>query len=960
MVYTPPYVPWRDLPNTTTPITANALGIMDQGIIDAHAAAAIAQATAEAAAGGGDSSFIIGLALDGVTDDGPAIQAALEDVEDGERGAHLLIHGNAGKQCYINSTITISKSQTILDADVELLFGPDGRIRPWGIIDEQPILNTDKPALTSDAASGATVLNVTVVPAGWGAGDYVGIRGKRTASGAVPNAEIFHSYVQAVNVGAKTITLVDPLPKEFKALWDTPWSNKLTQVTKVTSSKLTGTPQTGDVTITIGDSSIFEVGDIVQILDNVHTLDDGGDIQDGNFAHKETAIIAEIPNGTSLKLSAALEHTYVPSEDAHVQKLVALEDCELRNFRIRFKSQGTAGNHAIEVRYAHNTHVVGFSIAGTGDDGPSWSGHAIRFTDSLACSATRGVIANPSDVTAGRGYGVSWYGSTRCWVDSVYVTGCRHSFLWFNGASATEARNCISTDARISDYDWHGADCANNRTSNCTATGGTRSTADSNGRTAWKWGNPSHRPGDRGNVATDCLVVNYQGTAIEGIPDSSENIWQGVVRGATVGIKLGPLAIDDDQPLGKFIIRDSEFFDVTTPFSIDGGPEEIVTGFVLDNTRWHRSGPFVIENAPGARFTRNQIIAPTVGSNYPFTANNCDGVIVKGNDFSGAPRGMQFTGCANFRATNNDLHDLAGSTIVYRDGGGNTGYLFRDNDYVGYTPTASYAGTPSAGTLELTRATGGGGGGGGTYPPTGGVPFADLDSALAALVSGAYQLPGTGIPASDLASAVSASLDLADTAYQKPPGGIPNSDLATPGGGGGGYSADLPSEHTYAEWNYDPTIPTTTQAATAGRLELMRVRVRASTTKSQLVISVGTAAAGMTAAYVALFDAATGNQLAITADVATTLSTTGVKKMPTTGSFALVAGQDVYVGVLCVGGTPPALHRAVTTAGLGNAGLNAAAGYRFMSGATGLTSMPSTITVSAGTSSANTFWTAIA
>ena len=43
----------------------------------------------------------------------------------------------------------------------------------------------------------------------------------------------------------------------------------------------------------------------------------------------------------------------------------------------------------------------------------------------------------------------------------------------------------------------------------------------------------------------------------------------------------------------------------------------------------------------------------------------------------------------------------------------------------------------------------------------------------------AYQKPGSGIPASDMAEAVQTSLGLADSAYQKPSGGIPAEDIAS-------------------------------------------------------------------------------------------------------------------------------------------------------------------------------------
>ena len=61
----------------------------------------------------------------------------------------------------------------------------------------------------------------------------------------------------------------------------------------------------------------------------------------------------------------------------------------------------------------------------------------------------------------------------------------------------------------------------------------------------------------------------------------------------------------------------------------------------------------------------------------------------------------------------------------------------------------------------------------------------DVISDLATIRSGAtagstaYQKPGTGIPKTDMASAVQTSLGKADTAYQKPSGGIPKTDLAS-------------------------------------------------------------------------------------------------------------------------------------------------------------------------------------
>ncbi|GAB3251118.1 hypothetical protein [Kineosporia babensis] len=698
-----PYYPagWRDLPNTSTPIVAAALDHMDAGIAAAQTAAETALATG--GKGGGGYVVVPGLALNGLlatpTDDGLAIQAALEKVEDGETPGHLFVTGPAGSSGYLNSTITIAKSGCILEFDpaVQWYGGPDLRIRPWGVIPETPVANPDKPALTEDAPMGATVLKVTTIPADWTVGIYVGLRGKRTASGSVPNAEIFHSYVTGLNRGVTPmqITLADPLPKTFLAVNDTTWSNKLSQVTMVKQMRLTGTPDAGETIISVEDSSIFPVNTTIQIQDNVHTIDGDGTIRTGNFAHKEVNVVAEVVDGTRIKLAAPLQHSYVVAEDGRVTVLSALHDAQVRGLRLKWRAQQADGQHAIEVRYAVNTHIVDTRIEGGGNGGVSWSGHGIRFTDSLHCSAQRGFISNPSLLVAGRGYGISFYGSTGCWVQDFAVSGCRHSYLWFNGSSACGVVNSQSEDCRISDYDWHGAEENGNWTHSCVARGGTRSTDDSDGRTAWKFGNPSQCNGARGNTATDSLVLNYHGTAIEVLPQCRDNSWQGVVRGARVGLKLTQTPDNDEYEINGFTLRDSEFYDVRAPFHIDGGATKTISGLLVENVTFTRCGPLQIANIPGARLFRLTVEEPT-GTGWQVMAWGSDAIRINNSDLSWTPKGIALTSCPQARVVHNVLHDLTGPEL--HDGGGNTGLLFRSNEIFPDAGSFTRTGTASTGT----------------------------------------------------------------------------------------------------------------------------------------------------------------------------------------------------------------------------------------------------------------------
>lgn len=65
--------------------------------------------------------------------------------------------------------------------------------------------------------------------------------------------------------------------------------------------------------------------------------------------------------------------------------------------------------------------------------------------------------------------------------------------------------------------------------------------------------------------------------------------------------------------------------------------------------------------------------------------------------------------------------------------------------------------------------------------PAEGIPSSDMETAVQTslgLADSAYQLPENGIATDDLADGVTASLGLADSAYQKPAGGVPVADLA--------------------------------------------------------------------------------------------------------------------------------------------------------------------------------------
>lgn len=156
-------------------------------------------------------------------------------------------------------------------------------------------------------------------------------------------------------------------------------------------------------------------------------------------------------------------------------------------------------------------------------------------------------------------------------------------------------------------------------------------------------------------------------------------------------------------------------------------------------------------------------------------------------------------------------------------------------------------------------------------------------------------------------------------------------------------------------WSYDHVAcGTSGTVCTLQAIKVVKVVVPTATPILGVTVHVLTAAAAPANCYVALLDD-TGTQVAISNDVSSTVgTTTGPKKLAFTSSYTPTPG--VYYVVLLFGGTTaPALARApLGSTTLWNQSI-ASAPYRFNSGATGQSSIPS-ITLSSLTASSDAFW----
>lgn len=171
------------------------------------------------------------------------------------------------------------------------------------------------------------------------------------------------------------------------------------------------------------------------------------------------------------------------------------------------------------------------------------------------------------------------------------------------------------------------------------------------------------------------------------------------------------------------------------------------------------------------------------------------------------------------------------------------------------------------------------------------------------------------------------------------------------------YPTIQPANQGLCGWSVDPAATSSNLTLTSGLLYFIAVRATDTRTLSNLWVHVFTAGSGLTTgqSLLGLYDS-TGTLLATSGDQSTAWATTGAKAAAISAS--VTAGNTYYVGVLSVGTTPPALSRGSGTGGLGNLGLTSAP-YRFNTGASGQTAMPSSVTPSSLAILTSTFFAAI-
>jgi hypothetical protein len=167
-----------------------------------------------------------------------------------------------------------------------------------------------------------------------------------------------------------------------------------------------------------------------------------------------------------------------------------------------------------------------------------------------------------------------------------------------------------------------------------------------------------------------------------------------------------------------------------------------------------------------------------------------------------------------------------------------------------------------------------------------------------------------------------------------------------------------PTDQGLKGWTYDPaSMGAGNTALTSQRIQYARIIVPVAATITGAAAHVIAAPTAPSNTFFGLYDSA-GTRVAVTADVSASVSTSGAKQLAFTATYSAAAGT-YYVGVVQTATTPVSLGRT----GLGpsaayNFGL-AVAPFRYNTGATGQTALPTSVTLSTVTSSTDAYWLAL-
>ncbi|HSA06137.1 MAG TPA: phage tail protein [Candidatus Gastranaerophilales bacterium] len=627
------------------------------------------------------------------TDQTRVLQQLIDNLADGTGGTLNVDASETG--VYINAALNV-KSNVDVNFKCPVFLGKYGQLRIYGGFAETPSENL--PQIRSDLTAGTKTIycgtDVYSTADNYSVGNRIIIRGLSDGNGEA--IEYQEATVSSVNIEENNITIEENLEYNFKASYPTGDYEEnfgvvdRTYITFMTFTTLNADAQRADTSITVSNSSGFNLGDYIFFGDNKTPADITGS-STNTFRHEVNKII-DI-SGTTISLENALCHDYETSYKAYIVKMNVVKNASIKGAKVNYNAEPDSFTiNAFTIAYAKDCRITDCVVENEGDY--TSKGHGFRIDRAINCHTNNCAVYSPKYIEASEGYGFSFYRCNGCSHNNSYAKGCRHSFLTFRGASQNRFNDVISINCRKSDIDFHGGDEYANVVDGFTIIGGNQKYGSN--LEAIKFGNESHVAGSYNNIVRNGTVVDYKGYGTGITPISENNIVENVTfRNIEQLIRCVDLSLDGTLTASNNIIKNCIIDTVTSDLgtvdsTVNGGSSRVIDGLVIDNCLFKNIETYFksFKNTVNCKILDNTFINGIENTVDPWfiDADNSanllisNNVILKGNKFA------RIKNCTGFICENNRLKDFFDS-VVLDDVSGNDGYIFKNNDVQGFSET---------------------------------------------------------------------------------------------------------------------------------------------------------------------------------------------------------------------------------------------------------------------------------
>lgn len=593
---------------------------------------------------------------------------------------------------YINGPVQIEYSNVTLRYESNILYGPDAMQRVSGSFKEirrTELGQVDLISLLSDSTVDEYgAMKFTVRP-GQGAylvvGDRVTLRGLNDKVG---NA-IEKQTVTIAKLEGDVVTAYDDPEYTFRATYPTSeWEPDHTTGTTVSivnysafANFSTG-PNVNTVQVDMG--SKFKAGDLVYLSDARREKD----VMSPEPATLTSAAVMEIAlvtsvDGNMVTLDRPLARTYLKQWNGGISQLDAVKNSHIIIKDISWASpQLSRKNSAVGINFGDGCTIKVASMRGQ----MGRVGSAVRIAYSFDCTVYDSQIIGGYRFQSAEAYGAVMYYSTQCRIKTTFASGNRHNFLLQTCTSCDVIDN-ESSDDYISGIDLHGAGSINCRILRNRLTRSKHYAPDSNKGGAIRNGNTSHMIGDHGTLIANNYIEGYNDSVESAAIDVSPSSKGVIIRdnhivNSSIGVRHYRVADRAVvvQYTDRILVMGNTFEKVAKLIDMYGHATSVVRELVLiGNRSISNNKHFLIANVAKVTMIDNQIISPIAASGeYAFDVRDATDLYMYGNQAKDANKGLRLINCPNAKIIKNAF-DYTIEAEAYKDGGGNTGLVYRGN-----------------------------------------------------------------------------------------------------------------------------------------------------------------------------------------------------------------------------------------------------------------------------------------